>query len=192
MKERLALYMRSFLSFVHIIFKKIFNIRAFFAPPIQDLSASTKISVSGGGKIILGKHIHTRRSVTLEAVGGCLEIGDGCFFNNGCMTVAKEHISIGNYTSIGPYTVIYDHDHNIHSNKEIHDSGYVTENVVIGNNVWIGAHCVILRGTRIGDGCVIGAGSVIKGEYEPYTTVVQKRSETVTGTRRGKEVHNIV
>lgn len=37
---------------------------------------------------------------------------------------------------------------------------------------------VILRGTKIGDNCVVGAGSVIKGEYEDNTIIVQKR-ETI-------------
>lgn len=194
MKKRLSLYARSILSFVHIVFVKIFNIRSFKSSLVQDFSLTTRIFPHGGGKISLGKRIHTRRNVVLEAEGGSLEIGEGVFFNNGCMAVSKERIAIGKNTAFGPNTVIYDHDHNIHSDKAIHDSGYLTESVVIGDNVWVGANCTILRGTCIGDGCVIGAGSVIKGTYEPYTAVIQKRAETVKSLRGqdGKEVRNIV
>ena len=45
----------------------------------------------------------------------------------------------------------------------------------IGKNVWIGANAVILRGSNIGDGAVIGAGSIIKGEVPPHTVVYQRR-----------------
>lgn len=36
-----------------------------------------------------------------------------------------------------------------------------TEPIVIGNDVWIGARVTILPGVYIGDGCVIGAGSIV-------------------------------
>ena len=42
---------------------------------------------------------------------------------------------------------------------------------VIGNDVWIGQNAVILPGTHIGDGAIIGADSVVGGTVEPYTVV---------------------
>ena len=41
----------------------------------------------------------------------------------------------------------------------------------IGNDVWIGCNVVICRGVHIGDGAVIGAGSVVTKDVEPYTIV---------------------
>ena len=43
--------------------------------------------------------------------------------------------------------------------------------IVIGSDVWIGQNVTILPGTRIGDGAVIGAESVVSGVVEPYTIV---------------------
>jgi len=40
--------------------------------------------------------------------------------------------------------------------------------VVIGNDVWIGFDTIILSGTTIGDGAIIAANSVVRGEVEPY------------------------
>jgi len=40
---------------------------------------------------------------------------------------------------------------------------------------------VILKGTIIEDNCVIGAGSVIKGEIPANSTVIQKRSTEIQG-----------
>lgn len=192
MKKKLSLFIRSILSIVHILVAKIFcrRLHTAFA---QDFSCSTKLSVNIGGSAYLKKHIHTKRNVIIEADGGIIEIGEGCFFNNGCMIVAKEHISIGSYTAFGPNVFVYDHDHDIHAGKVIHDSGFVTAPVIIGKNVWVGANTVILRGTVIGDGCIIGAGSVIKGTYPPNTLVIQKKSEErrQLNTAERKDVRSI-
>ena len=42
------------------------------------------------------------------------------------------------------------------------------EKTVIGNDVWIGSHCLIKGGVHIGDGAIIGMGSVITHDIEPY------------------------
>ena len=43
--------------------------------------------------------------------------------------------------------------------------------VRIGNDVWIGANCTILPGVSIGDGAVIGAGSVVTRSVASQTIV---------------------
>ena len=43
--------------------------------------------------------------------------------------------------------------------------------VFIGNDVWIGHEALILSGTHIGDGAVVGAYSLVKGEVPPYAIV---------------------
>lgn len=42
-------------------------------------------------------------------------------------------------------------------------------NIVIGNDVWVGTNSIILSGVTIGDGAVIGAGSVVARDVAPYT-----------------------
>ena len=185
MKKKLSLCIRAFFSLIHITFAKITNISGLYASPVQDFALSVRIFPHDGGRIRLEKHIHARRNVVIEAEGGFVSIGEGCFFNNGCMIVSHESITIGNYTCLGPNVLVYDHDHRTDTAENIHDSGYKTDSVVMGKNVWIGANSVILRGTVIGDGCVIGAGSVIKGKYEAGSVVVQKRSDEITRKRKG-------
>lgn len=41
----------------------------------------------------------------------------------------------------------------------------------IGNDVWIGAHTVVMPGVTIGDGAIVGAGSVVTHDVPPYTIV---------------------
>lgn len=42
---------------------------------------------------------------------------------------------------------------------------------IIGNDVWIGMNVTILNGIRIGDGAVVGAGSVVTKDVPPYCIV---------------------
>jgi acetyltransferase-like isoleucine patch superfamily enzyme len=45
------------------------------------------------------------------------------------------------------------------------------EPCVVGNDVWIAAGVIVLRGVKIGDGAIIGAGAVVTKDVEPYSIV---------------------
>ncbi len=47
-----------------------------------------------------------------------------------------------------------------------------TRDTVIGNDVWIGYGALILPGAQIGDGVIVGAGSVVRGKVPPYAIVM--------------------
>lgn len=57
------------------------------------------------------------------------------------------------------------------NNKELNKRYKEFGNCVIGNDVWIGANATILRGVTVGDGAIIGAGSVVTKDVEPYSIV---------------------
>lgn len=52
------------------------------------------------------------------------------------------------------------------------DRELVHKSVRIGNNVWIGGNAVILAGSDIGNGCVIGANSVVSRVIPDNSIVV--------------------
>lgn len=81
---------------------------------------------------------------------------------------AMKEITIGPHTMIGPNTKIFDTDfHPVDPEARLKadDSRVSIKPVVIGSNVFIGCNCIILKGTRIGDNSVIGAGSVVSGQF---------------------------
>jgi acetyltransferase-like isoleucine patch superfamily enzyme len=43
--------------------------------------------------------------------------------------------------------------------------------IIIGDNVWIGLNSIVLKGTNIGNNCVVGAGSVVKGVF-PENSII--------------------
>ena len=137
----------------------------------------TQIIIEKQGKLILGKGVSFQRNVSISTVGGLLEIGDNTSFNRNCIVISREKISIGSNVIFGPGVTIYDHDHRF-SCKGIMP-GYKHGSVIIENGCWIGANVTILRNTHIGEGCVIGASTVVKGNIPPHSLVTGERNMNV-------------
>ncbi|HOP59466.1 MAG TPA: acyltransferase, partial [Bacteroidales bacterium] len=51
--------------------------------------------------------------------------------------------------------------------------------IKIGNNVFIGNNCTILPGTTVGDNCIIGAGSVVRGNFPENSVIVGNPAKVV-------------
>lgn len=141
--------------------------------PCQLLNASASIGLAGKKAAIkLGRGTITRPGAALLADNGTISIGSQVFINRNSYLVSMERISIGNGCSLGPNVMIFDHDHVFGTDT---CGGFKAAPIEIGDNVWIGANVVILRGTRIGSNCVIGAGTVVKGDIPEGSLVVQNR-----------------
>ncbi len=121
-----------------------------------------------------------RRSKISVSNHGLLEIGSNTALNNGVTIICMDKITIGENVQIGPDTKIYDHDHDFRVPGGIMAEKFKTSPVVIGDNSWIGCNVVILRGTRIGENCIVGAGCVLKGNYPSNSVIIQKRTTEVT------------
>ena len=67
---------------------------------------------------------------------------------------------------------------------------FTSGNITIGNDVWIGARCTILSGVIIGDGSIIGAGSVLRKNLHipPYSIVMGNPAEVVSWRYDGRIV----
>ena len=73
---------------------------------------------------------------------------------------------------LGPCVQIYSSDHIYKTGSgPYRDRGESASAVFIGENVWIGANAIILRGTDLGDDCVLSASSIAKGYYESGTLI---------------------
>lgn len=91
---------------------------------------------------------------------GCnIHVGDNFYAGYNCTMLDFADITIGDNCLIGPNVGIYTTGHNPDP-YDRHKTGYA-EPVSIGNNVWIGGHACIMPGVNIGDGTIIGAGSVV-------------------------------
>ena len=77
---------------------------------------------------------------------------------------------IGEHTMMGPNVRIYTQNHRFDKEKRKFD-GYEYKPVRIGKHCWIGDGAIILPGVTIGDGCIIGAGSVVTKSFGDYVLI---------------------
>ena len=92
--------------------------------------------------------------------GNHISVGNNVFINYNCTLLDVGKITIGDNCMLAPNVAIYTAGHPLHPDSR--NSGYeYGMDVTNGNNVWIGGSVVITPGVRIGDCCVIGAGSVV-------------------------------
>lgn len=93
----------------------------------------------------------------------------------------NNNVSIGDNVLMGSSILISDHSHGIyngenqsHSSPKKPPSDRILSkgNIIIGNNVWIGDSVKIIGDVTVGDGCVIGAGSIVTKDIPANSIVV--------------------
>lgn len=122
-----------------------------------------------------------QRTIVIARGAGAVHIGDKVGIS-GATIYARESITIGDGTLVGANTKIFDHDfHSLVLEERMADdySNLVTRPVEIGRNVFIGCNCIILKGTQLGDGCVVGAGSVVHGKFEEGTVLAGNPAKVI-------------
>lgn len=83
----------------------------------------------------------------------------------------RGNLYIGDRVSIAPRVTLVLASHpNASRIRSVAVRGGVNT-IRIENDVWIGANVIILNGVTLGEGAIIGAGSVVTKDVPPYTIV---------------------
>ncbi|MFQ6552916.1 sugar O-acetyltransferase [Aestuariibius insulae] len=99
-----------------------------------------------------------------------IDLGDEVFLNYGCVILDVCPVRIGDRTQIGPGTQILTADHPRDAATRA-AGAEMGKPVRIGADVWIGGGALILPDVSIGNGAVIGAGSVVTRDVADGVTV---------------------
>ncbi len=131
--------------------------------PGQSYVSGGRPAICNQGSFHLGRSVCFRSFRTQTRIdvfkGASLNIGDGCFINDGVNICCSTAITIGPNTKIADWVVLYDTDfHPIQPTDPVN-----SERITVGKNVWIGARAMILPGSTIGDHSIIAAGAVVRG-----------------------------
>ncbi|MFC7409797.1 acyltransferase [Hydrogenophaga atypica] len=137
--------------------------------PLADVEASVR-----GTLIAIGAHSVIDSFVKIKPAGGNgnLVIGEHVVINSGCVLYTGQGIRIGNHVAIAANCTLAPVNHAYQDRSRlIREQGFLPGRggIVIEDDVWIGANCVLLDGAVLRRGCVVGAGSLVRGELAPYT-----------------------
>jgi len=94
-----------------------------------------------------------------------IQIGKYCSIGRNCTFVLTQHLLNRFTTSPSPQ------DFHLFNHGRGNTSSYSKGDIIIKNDVWIGLNCTILDGITVGNGAVIGAGSVVTKDVKPYSIV---------------------
>lgn len=109
-----------------------------------------------------------------------VKFGKNVQLNDYVHIVGMESIEIGDNVLMASHIFISDNSHGSYKCNHLDSDPmepptkrvYYKAPVKIGNNVWIGEGVIIMPGSTIGDGCVIGAHSVVSKDVPAYTIAV--------------------
>ncbi|MFZ4287634.1 acyltransferase [Variovorax sp. HJSM1_2] len=137
--------------------------------PLADIEDSVR-----GTRIEIGEHSAVDSFVKFKPAGGTgdLVIGAWTVINSGCVIYTGNGVKIGNQVAIAANCTFAPVNHAYQEkDRPIREQGFLPSKggIVIEDDVWIGANCVLLDGAVLRQGCVIAAGSVVRGEIGAYT-----------------------
>lgn len=136
--------------------------------PLCDLDTSVR-----GSKLVIGDHTIIDAFVKVKFAGGRgdIQLGEHVQINSGTVLYSGNGITIGNDVLVAANCTFAPVNHAYQErNRLIREQGFLPSKggIIIEDDVWIGANCVILDGTFIRRGAVIGAGSLVRGTLEAY------------------------
>jgi acetyltransferase-like isoleucine patch superfamily enzyme len=158
---------------------------------ILDKGASYEVRAKVEGvRLEIGDDCIVKSKFIFEETSGFVKIGNGTFIG-GSRIICRDSVVIGDWVTISWGVTIYDHDsHSLNYLDRIADQrqqilDWPTGNFIVNKNwnvvpkssirienyVWIGFDAVILKGVTLGEGCVVGARSVVTKSVEPWTVV---------------------
>lgn len=100
------------------------------------------------------------------------KIDETSHLKSGTFIEAQGGVTIGRYFHVGRGLTIFSGNHDYESSESIpYGSKSILKPVVIEDFVWCGANVTILPGVKIGEGAIIGAGSIVVKDVPKYAVV---------------------
>lgn len=140
----------------------------------RNLRVDSGVTILGFENISLGDNISIMKNSYIYAHdGGELTIGDNFTLNsNSQLGASFGKIIIGSDCAIAPNCILRASNHRF-DNPDIpfRKQGHTYGEIILEDDIWIASNCVITPDTVIGKSSIIGAGSVVTKDIEPYSIV---------------------
>ena len=97
--------------------------------------------------------------------------GNNCNFN-GMTVLGRGRVTFGDNFHSGENCRIITSNHNYDCGRAIpYDETNIEKEVVFGDNVWLGDSVIVVGNVTVGEGAIIGAGSVVSKDIPPLAVV---------------------
>ena len=121
------------------------------------------------------RNCYLGKNSKLHIYAGEAKIED-VYFGDNCVIHVYNKLNIGSGSVFSWNVSILDGDgHTLEADNKTNSA----EGITIGRNVWVGNNTIILKGVNIGEGCAIGAGSVVTHSIPPYSLAVGNPAKVI-------------
>lgn len=128
-----------------------------------------------GGKVKIGDKVRIFDYTFLQTgEEGQITIGEDTNIHPRCQLSAyKSSIIIGNGVHIAPNCAFFPYDHGIRAGEDIFQQPLTSKgDIIIKDFAWIGTGVIVVSGGKVGEGAVIGAGSLVNTEIPDFAIAV--------------------
>lgn len=142
--------------------------------------------------IFIGDNSIVGCNFIFESNHGSITIGKRSYIGGGTNLIARNDIIIGDDVTLAWGITLYTHNsHSLDWQERANDIAIISDNlrhghdmlanknwdvvksapIIVKDKAWIGMNSIILKGVTIGEGAVVGAGSVVTKDVPPWTVV---------------------
>lgn len=134
----------------------------------QKLSCKLRFVDEGGGGFVVAGDLSK------------FSIDETSYIKSGSYIECTGGVTIGRYCHLSRGVTIFSTTHEYDERPKIpYDKIVAPKPVIIKDFVWVGSHAIILGGVTIGEGAIIGAGSLVFKDVPDYSVVMGNPSRVV-------------
>lgn len=166
----------------HAVSPCVFNL-----PPLLQVRASVYRRLFGGGRgCCFAHHVYFERH---HGLTGALTIGEHVVVGHDVTIDCTGGVTLDDHVWISEGSLLFSHDHRFSGRGlKVECEEVFTRPLTVGRDAWIGAHCIILpQVERIGEGAMVGAGSVVTKPVAPFTIVAGNPARVIGERGQSRE-----
>lgn len=139
---------------------------------------SVKLNGLSKNGIFIGDGASIGAYTIIECSGVVSDLGDGFYLGEGSGMGAFSFVGAAGGVRVGRDVIMgqrisFHSENHIFSDisRPIREQGVSRKGISIADDCWIGANVTFLDGTQLGRGCVVAAGSVVRGAFHDYSVI---------------------
>jgi galactoside O-acetyltransferase len=137
------------------------------------------LRIFGGHNISIGEYTWIDAYVWLGALFGPISLGKRIHVApNSIIIAGEEGVEIEDYVGIGAGSQIYGHSETARDGKRMSGpmipwryKAFHSGKIVLKKDCFLGARSIVLPGVTVGEGAVVGVGSIVTRDVAPWSTV---------------------
>jgi acetyltransferase-like isoleucine patch superfamily enzyme len=152
-------------------------------------------------RVAVGAHTVIDGELLVHDYGGTIVVGESCYVGPGTRIWSGDQLTIGDHVFIAHNVTITDtnahqldagerashYQRTVVEARPFEKGSIETAPVRIGDHAWINFNVAILKGVTIGEGAIIGAGSLVTKDVPPYVLCAGNPARVIRALRADDE-----